>query len=137
MGLLPPMATMDMDSTPPAITMSPFPARIESEAMAMVWEPEQQKRLTVMAGTSTGKPAANEIRRATFMPCSPSGMAQPRTMSSTSALSSPSTRSTRPWSICEAKASGRVSLRLPFLARPMAVRAAATMTASRIVVSPS
>ena len=40
--------------------------------------PEEQKRLMVTApATLSGRPASSTPMRATFMPCSPSGMAQP------------------------------------------------------------
>ena len=48
----------------------------------MVCEPEEQKRLTVTAGTLSGRPARSDAMRATFVPDSPSGVAQPRITSS-------------------------------------------------------
>ena len=116
------------------MTMSALPARMMSAAMAMVWEPELQKRLIVAAGTEVGKPAAKTTSRATFIPCSPSGMAQPSRTSSTIGGLRPGVRCTRALIISDVKYSGRVSRRLPFLALPMAVRAVDTMTASRIVI---
>ena len=127
--LLPPMGTVDIDSTPPAMMTSALPERITSAAQAMAWEPEEQKRLEVHAVTSTGKPASREIRRAMFMPCSASGMAQPSMMSSTIADSSPGVRATSALSNGAANSSDRVSFRLPFLALPIGVRAYETITA--------
>jgi len=48
------------------------------------WEPEEQKRLTVVAVTSLGKPAAMAAMRAMFMPWHPSGKPHPTITSSTS-----------------------------------------------------
>ncbi len=48
----------------------------------MACTPEEQKRLIVMAGTLSGRPARSTPMRATFIPCSPSGMAQPTSTSS-------------------------------------------------------
>src|SRR5216683_246976 len=90
--LLPPMGTMDMDSVPPATITSAEPERIRSAARAMACRPEEQKRLMVMALVSTGRPARREAMRATFMPCSPSGMAQPRITSSICLTSTAGTR---------------------------------------------
>jgi len=52
--------------------------------------------IDVTADTSTGKPARSDAMRATFIPCSPSGMAQPRITSSISLGSSCGTRSSAP-----------------------------------------
>ena len=82
------MGIMVMDSTPPATTISAPPAMMRSAAMAIACRPEEQKRLMVMAEISTGRPARSEAMRATFMPCSASGMAQPRMTSSISLGSS-------------------------------------------------
>ena len=43
----------------------------------MAWRPDEQKRLTVTAEAVTGTPARRLAMRATFMPCSASGIAQP------------------------------------------------------------
>ena len=53
--------------------------------MAMACKPEEQKRLTVVPATVTGRPARIAAMRATFLPCGPCGWAQPRTTSSISA----------------------------------------------------
>ena len=63
-------------------------AMIRSAAMAMACRPLEQKRLTVMAGTLTGRPEATLTIRARLSPCDPSGMAQPRITSSICAGSS-------------------------------------------------
>ena len=59
---------------------------MRSAASAMACSPDAQKRLMVMAETSTGMPARSDAMRATFMPCSASGMAQPMITSSISFL---------------------------------------------------
>ncbi len=82
------MGIMVIDSTPPATMVSAPPAMMRSAAMAIACRPEEQKRLMVMAEISTGKPARSDAMRATFMPCSASGMAQPRMTSSISLGSS-------------------------------------------------
>ena len=46
--------------------------------MAMACKPEEQKRLIVAPATVTGRPARTAAIRATFVPCVPSGLAQPR-----------------------------------------------------------
>jgi len=63
----------------------------------------------VIADVSTGSPARNAAIRATFMPCSPSGMAQPRITSSISLASSPGTRAIASFITSAAKSSGRVA----------------------------
>ena len=73
-----------MLSAPPAMMQSANPAMIRSAAEAMVCRPDEQKRLTVWAGTWYGTPAFIAATRAMFIPCSPSGKAQPMMMSSTS-----------------------------------------------------
>ena len=59
--------------------------------------PDAQKRLMVMAAASIGMPARSEAVRATFIPCSASGMAQPMMTSSISFLSRLGTRARAPW----------------------------------------
>src|SRR5262245_36944979 len=56
-------------------------------ASAIVCNPEEQKRFTVMPGTVTGQPARTAIWRAMFPPVAPSGVAQPMITSSTSSAS--------------------------------------------------
>src|SRR6266496_3392863 len=113
------------------------PDMIRSAAPAIVCRPEEQKRFTVWAGTLDGSPALSAASRATFSPCGPSGTAQPRMTSSTSAGSSPSARSTASAMAAAAMSSGRVARKVPFGARPTAVRAPATITASFIDDPPS
>ena len=101
-------------------------------AEAMAWMPDEQNRLTVMAGTSLGTPARKLATRATFMPWSPSGKAQPAMTSPSTAGSSPSallmaSLMARPRSV-----SGRVSRKPPLRALATGVRAMETTAISRI-----
>src|SRR6185436_9413358 len=57
-------------------------------AMAMVCNPEEQYRFTVMPEVLTGHPARSAIWRAMLKPVAPSGLAQPMITSSTVAGSS-------------------------------------------------
>src|SRR5690348_5690972 len=132
--LLPPMGIMLMDSVPPATMTSACPEMMRSAAMAMACNPEEQKRLMVMAEASTGRPARREAMRATFMPCSASGMAQPRMTSSISLGLRRGTRATAARMAMAARSSGRVERSVPLKALPTAVRTELTITASRIFV---
>src|SRR6266542_4218074 len=71
--------------------------------------------------------------RATFSPCSASGIAQPRMTSSTSAGSSPGARRSASVMTTAPMSSGRVLRKAPFGAFPIGVRTALTMTASFMV----
>ena len=71
--------------------------------------------------------------RATFRPCSPSGIAQPRITSSTSSGGGAAgARASASRMTTDAMSSGRITLSVPFGALPTAVRTAETMTASCI-----
>ena len=74
----------------------------------MACSPDEQKRLTVTADADTGNPARRLAMRATFRPCSASGIAQPRITSSTSAGSAPGTRRMASAMAVAASSSGRV-----------------------------
>src|SRR5579859_790552 len=119
-----------MDSTPPARITSPCPAMMRSAAMAMDCSPEEQKRLMVIADASTGRPARIDAMRATFIPCSASGIAQPRITSSISFGSRPGTRAIASRITVAAKSSGRAARSAPLNALPTAVRTELTITAS-------
>src|SRR5688500_17100143 len=121
---------MDMDSVPPAMTHSAIPAMMRSAAIAMVCEPDEQKRLTVTAGTSCGSPARSAAMRATFVPDSPSGVAQPMMTSSIVFGSSPGARRSKSSMTAAAMSSGLTVRKLPRGAFPTAVRTPATITAS-------
>src|SRR5271156_292924 len=124
---------MDMDSVPPATATSPCPAIILCAAIAMACSPEEQKRLMVIAADSTGSPARKEAIRATFMPCSPSGMAQPITTSSTSLGSSPFAWATASLITMAPRSSGREVRSVPFADFPTAVLTELTITASCMI----
>src|SRR5208282_792529 len=105
---------------------------IRSAAIAMDCRPEEQNRLIVIAATLTGRPARSDAIRATFIPCSPSGVAQPIITSSISAGSSPFARTTASLITCAARSSGLAARSVPFGALPTAVRTELTITASRM-----
>src|SRR5215468_8926016 len=124
------MGTRDMDSVPPATITCAAPPRMRSAACAIACRPLAQKRFTVIAEVSTGKPARNAAMRATFMPCSASGMAQPRITSSISLGSRAGTRASASLMTSAARSSGRVVRSEPLYPRPTGVRTEETMTAS-------
>ena len=76
--------TIEIDSVPAPIATSAPSCMIWCDAIAIAWRPEEQKRLTVVAATVSGKPAASDATRATFMPDGPSGRPQPQMTSSIS-----------------------------------------------------
>ena len=59
-----------------------MPIAIEPAAVWMACMAEPQKRFTVAPATLRGRPASTPTIRPTFMPCSPSGKAQPIVTSS-------------------------------------------------------
>ena len=126
------MGTKLIDSSPPATATSVVPLATDWLARASACRPEAQKRLTVMALVATGRPAPSATWRAMLRPCAPSGMAQPRMRSSTRAGSRPGALAIASRTAVMASSSGGVSRRPPRGALPTAVRAAETMTASRI-----
>ena len=103
---------------------------MRSAPKAIAWRPDEQNRLTVTADAETGTPARKLAIRATFSPCSPSGIAHPTITSSTSPASKPGARFNASAMTTAAMSSGRVNRNVPDGALPTAVRTAATMTAS-------
>src|SRR6185312_15841650 len=99
--------------------------------MAAACSPDEQKRLMVIAGTLSGRPARKPTCRATFSPCSASGWAQPRTTSSTSAGEMPA-RLIASRATSAPRSSERVFLNTPRGARPMGVRTAERIATSRM-----
>jgi hypothetical protein len=99
---------------------------MRSAAIATVCTPEAQKRLIVTPGTVFGMPASSRPMRATFIPCSASGIAQPTITSSTSAGSSPGACASTERMACASMSSGRTWPSMP-LRRPTGRRVAATM----------
>ena len=105
-------------------------------AIAIACSPEEQSRLTVAPGISTGNPARSTAIRAMFQPDSPSGCAHPRITSSISPRSRPGTRSSAALIAIAARSSGRVVDKAPLGARPTGVRTALTSTASGMSTAP-
>ena len=133
--MCPPIGIRLIDSVPPATMAVAEPLLMRSAAKAIAWRPEEQKRLIVTAALSTGMPARKLAMRATFMPCSASGIAQPRMTSSISAGSSPGARRSASPMATAASSSGRVVRSVPPGALPPGVRTADTTTASVMVRS--
>src|SRR5262245_44016558 len=129
------MGTRLIDSTPPATTTWTAPACTCWAPSAIAWRPEEQKRLIVIAPAVVGTPARSAAWRATLLPCSASGIAQPSTTSSTISAFTGGTRASAPWMTAAAMSSGRVS-RSARPALPTAVRTLDTTTASRMTSSP-
>ncbi len=125
-----PMGTRLMVSTPPAITTSFWPEITVAAANATACWLDPHARLTVVAGTDTGQPAAKTAVRATIPACSPTWLTQPHTTSSTVAGSRP-VRSVRAVSTWADRSTGWISDSAP-PRRPMGVRTASTITASRM-----
>ena len=105
--LQPPIAIVDIDSTPPAMMHSAIPASIFAVAIAIVSKPEEQYLLTVIPGTLSVFNPINEIIRPTFNPCSASGVAFPTMTSSTRNLSNSGTLAIKCLITSAAKSSGR------------------------------
>src|SRR5690606_26348049 len=131
----PVMGTRLMLSTPPARMTSAWPSMMRSAARAMACRPEEQKRLMVKPGTVGGSPARMAAMRAILIPCSPSGMAQPRMTSALFSAASPGLRRMAARLTMAARSSARWSLRVPLWALQMGVRTPATITASRTMGS--
>ena len=131
--LLPPGGpwTSETDSRPPAIITGTLSTSTRWAAIEMVCRPDEQKRLTVTPETLTGAPARIAETRATLEPVVPSGAAQPRITSSTSARSilARSAACLMTWA---PRSAPWVSLNTPRKAFPIGVRAVETMTASAI-----
>ena len=125
--------TSDTDSSPPAIITGTLSTSTRWAAIEMVCRPDEQKRLTVTPETLTGAPARIAETRATLEPVVPSGAAQPRITSSTSARSTLA-RSAACLMTCAPMSAPWVSLKMPRNALPIGVRAVETMTASAMMM---
>jgi hypothetical protein len=79
----------DIDSTPPASPTASSSLRIACAVWIVAVNDEAQKRLTVTAGTESGKPAASAAQRAISPIPSCAGLTQPATMSSIRSGSTP------------------------------------------------
>jgi len=82
------MDTRLMLSTPPATTSCSKPLATLAAARLTLSSPEAQKRDCVTPPTDCDQPASSTAMRAMSPPCSPMGVTQPRTTSSTRAVSS-------------------------------------------------
>ena len=82
-----PSGTRDMDSTPPATTRSSQSERTFCAAMFTASRPEAQKRLSCTPEAWKSQPAASAAVLAMHEPCSPTGVTQPITTSSTCEVS--------------------------------------------------
>ena len=78
-----------MCSTPPPIATSCTPEAIRAAAKLIPCWAEPHWRSTVVAGTSTGRPASSQALRPMFIPCSPNCWTHPQITSPTSAGSTP------------------------------------------------
>ncbi len=118
---------MLMLSVPAAIMTCASPVRIRSAAIETALSPDEQNRFTVMPATLAGNPASSTPIRATFNPCSNSGIAQPTMASSmrSGAIAGTCARTLR--ITCASSVSGRVDRNAPRGALPTAERVAATM----------
>ena len=131
----PPIGTIDIDSTPPASPASMPPAAMRSATIAVACRPDEQKRLMVIAGTSSGRPARKPTWRATFRPCSASGWRsrarRPRSSPGSTSARRSASRDDQGRQIVGAG----VARRRPCGARPTGVRTADRMATSRMVGS--
>ena len=118
---------MLMLSVPAAIITSASPVRMRSAAIDTALSPDEQKRLIVMPATLDGSPASSSPMRATFMPCSNSGIAQPTITSSMRSCGSDGTAAVTRESTWASSESGRVVRNIPRGALPTGDRVAATM----------
>ena len=118
---------MLIDSVPAAIITSASPTRIRSAAIAIAVRPDAQNRLTVTPPTVSGRRDSSAPMRATFSPCSPSGIAQPTIASSIVFGSSDGTCASAERIAWTSRSSGRTLRNTPFGALPIGVRVAATM----------
>ena len=97
----------DIDSTPPARPTPSSPERIACVIWIAHVRDDAQKRLTVVAGTESGKPAASAAQRATSPMPSCAGFTQPATMSSMRSSGTP-TRSHAHTIVCPSRSSVRM-----------------------------
>jgi len=100
-----------MFSMPPATALSTSPSMISAAALAIAWAPEPHTRLTVMAGTSTGRPPPIAAWRAGFI-LLPAWITLPMTTVPTAAGSS-FARSRLARNAVAPSSTAGVSLRLP------------------------
>ena len=102
-----------MLSTPPARIRSACPDWMARAAMPTASMPDPHRRLTVVPGTSTGRPASSAAMRATLRLSSPAWLAQPRITSSSRAQSTAGLRSIRARIGTAARSSARTDASAP------------------------
>ena len=121
-----------MLSTPPAIIRLVSPDLMARAAMPMASIPEPHRRLTVVPGTCSGRPASNSDMRATLRLSSPAWLAQPKITSSTALQSTPALRSVSALSTTAPRSSGRTEDSAPpYL--PKGVRTASQMNTGSVM----
>ena len=126
---------MLMDSVPPATITSRGAAHDALGARTRSpRSPDAQKRLTVTADAVCGTPARRLAMRATFRPCSASGIAQPRITSSISRWVDARRALERPGDHRCRHVVGPRGPQRAAGALPTAVLTAATMTASCMII---
>lgn len=108
-----------MFSMPPAITHSASPRRTSRAAEAIASAPDPQTRLTVMAGTDSGRPPLSVACRAGFMPA-PAWITLPNTTDETFSGARPLRRTVSPMTSAP-RSGAAMAFRLP-PNLPMAVR---------------
>src|SRR4051794_12317300 len=124
----------DIDSTPPASPTARSPERMAWAIWIVQVKDDAQKRLTVAAGTESGKPAASAAQRAMSPIPSCAGFTQPAAMSSIRSRSTP-TRSQAQTIACPSRSSVRMCDSEPPY-RPTGVRTPPRTKASVIAGPP-
>ncbi len=123
-----------IDSTPPVSTTSASPHSMVREPLIAASSEDPQSRLTVTAGTETGRPASSTAIRPTLRLSSPAPLALPQTTSPIRSGSRRGAFSSRPVIAVAARSSGRTSASAP-PKRPNGVRTAAYTKASRLAMA--
>ena len=123
------IGTCDIDSTPPAITMSCVPLITACAAKWIACWEEPHCRSTAVPGTLMGSTEESTTLRATLQDCSPTCETHPKMTSSTSDGSKSGVRSPTNEFTTAAPRSAGCSVESVPLFLPAAVRAAATMKA--------
>ena len=98
-----------IDSTPPATTTSASPVSTSGRPVIAASSEEPHSRLTVVAGTDTGRPASSTAIRPTLRLSSPAWLAQPQTTSPIRPGRARAPWPARPERAIAARSSGRTS----------------------------
>src|SRR5213080_4551156 len=112
------------------MTTSAMSHMICCAASAMVCRPDEQNRLIVADGTSTGNPARSDASRATLSPCDASGIAHPQKMSSIVVGSTPACCTAARITHADNSVGCTLASAPSFFPFPTADRTAETITAS-------